>query len=111
MPRAFDIFSLFDDVRRDLTGCLEVLGAEATTELFETTHIDDPKTLAEYLAAILLTIWTMRWKKAKTRKQPPKTTKGYLSGGHSSVFKIQRGLHTVIPPKIPKPAAETGKSQ
>ena len=110
-PEEVSLDLLFDDVRRDLTGCLEVLGAEATTELFETTHIDDPMTLAEYLAAILKGIWTERWKKAQTRKQPPKTTKGYLGGGHSSVFKIQRGLHTVIPPKIPKPAAETGKSQ
>ena len=110
-PEAVSLDLLFDDVRRDLTGCLEVLGAEATTELFETTHIDDPKTLAEYLAAILMAIWTDRWKKAQTRKQPPKTTKGYLQGGHSSVFKIQRGLHTVIPPKPPKPKAEADRSQ
>ena len=110
-PAEVSLDLLFDDVRRDLTGCLEVLGAEATTELFETTHIDDPKTLAEYLAAILLTIWTMRWKKAQTRKQPPKTTKGCLGGGHSSVFKIQRGLHTVMPPKKAKPKVEAGKSQ
>lgn len=107
-PQEVSVDLLFDDVRRDLTGCLEVLGAEATTELFETTHIDEPSTLAEYLAALLKTIWTDRWKKAQTRKQPPKTTKGYLQGGHSSVFKIQRGLHTVIPPK---PKAEAGRSQ
>lgn len=110
-PAEVSMDLLFDDVRRDLTGCLEVLGAEATTELFETTHIDDPKTLAEYLAAILMSIWTDRWKKAQTRKQPPKSTRGYLKGGHSSVFKIQRGLHTVIPPKKPKPKAKAKKSQ
>lgn len=100
-PQEVSLDLLFDDVRRDLIGCLEVLGAEATTELFETTHVDDPKTLAEYLAAILQTIWTDRLRKAKTRKRGPKKPKGYLKGGHSSVFKIQRGLHTVIPPKPP----------
>lgn len=110
-PEEVSVDLLFDDVRRDLTGCLEVLGAEATTELFETTHIDDPKTLAGYLAAILMSIWTDRWKKAQTRKQPPKTTKGYLGGGHSSVFKIQRDLHTVKPPKKPKPKPEAVKSE
>ena len=106
-PEKVSLDLLFDDVRRDLTGCLEVLGAEATTELFVTTRIDDPKRLAEYLAAILKTIWTDRWKKAPTRKQPPKKTKGYLGGGHSSVFKIQRGKHTVIPPK---PAAKAARA-
>lgn len=101
-PAEVSTDKLFGNVKRDLIGCFEVLGTKETTAYFETTRIEDPKTLAGYLADLLKSIGTERLQKAKTRKQVPKKTKGYLGGGHSSVFKIQRGQHTVKPPKPPK---------
>jgi len=49
-----------------------------------------------YLRERLAGAWKACWQKA-TPKEPAKKNRrrGYLKGGHSSVYRIQRGLHEV----------------
>jgi hypothetical protein len=89
---------LFDDVVRDLTGWLQVIGIEGTLELLRETKICNAKDLREHLKTILGAVWTDRWKKSPTRKRkPPSSPRAYICGGHSSVYKILRGEHKEIP--------------
>lgn len=89
---------LFDDVVRQLIGCLEVIGADATVELLNATRILRPEDLRRYIQQRLSGIWTDRWKKAPTRKRPPPPPpRAYICGGHTSVDKILRGTHQEIP--------------
>jgi hypothetical protein len=95
---------LFDDVVRQLTGWMQVISPEATLELLPQTPITDPQVLRKWLGERLAVVWTDRWTKAPTRKQPAsRVARAYLCGGHSSVDKIQRGVHKEIPLKPPKP--------
>ena len=97
-PKTVSTKLLFDDVVRDLTGCLRVIGMDATLEVLRATKICSPKELQRYLAKILGTVWTNRWKKSPTRKRPPKSSpRAYICGGHTSVDKILRGEHKEIP--------------
>jgi Transposase DDE domain len=94
---------LFDDLVRDLTGWMEVLGPDATVNLLRATPVVGAQALRGYLKDILAAVWTDRWLKAPTRKQPPKgPPRVYLCGGHSSVEKILRHAHHEISLKIRK---------
>ncbi len=89
---------LFDAVRRDPTGCVEVIGGEAILELLAATRIRTPGELREYLRTILGGAGTERWKKSPTRKRPQTGPKrASICGGHTSVDKILRGAHKEIP--------------
>lgn len=102
-PTAVSLQLLFDDLVRDLTGWMEVLQPEETVELMRVTRVVEPVALRAYLRQTLGTIWTDRWIKAPTRKQPPKgPPRAYLRGGHCSVDKIRRGAHHEIPIKNKK---------
>ena len=102
-PKEVSVGLLFDDVVRDLTGWLEVIGVDATLGLLQATRPRGPENLRRYLQKRLGTIWTDRWKKAPTRKRPPKSPpRAYICGGHTSVDKILRGVHKEIPFKPDK---------
>jgi hypothetical protein len=94
---------LFDDLVRDLTGWVEVLEPDETVDLLRSTPVVGAAALHAYLRTTLDAVWTDRWIKAPTRKQPPKKPpRAYLCGGHSSVDKIMRGAHHEIPIKQKK---------
>lgn len=108
-PEDVSLDLLFDAVRRDLTGCMEVIGGEAILELIAATRMKSPGELREHLRKILGGLGTELWKKSPTRKRPQTGPKrAYLCGGHSSVDKILRGVHKEIPfqPKKPKAPPE-----
>jgi hypothetical protein len=50
-----------------------------------------------YLRRRLAGCWKACWQKAPTRPRQPKGATQYLKGGHSSVDRIQRGLHKISP--------------
>lgn len=91
---------LFVDIGRQLTGLIEVLGTPAVV-----AHYADGKWTAErlrtHLGQVLGQTWRAWWQKSPPRKKskPPPTE--YLKGGHSSVFRIVRGLHVTIPEPQP----------
>jgi hypothetical protein len=94
---------LFDDIVRDLAGWVEVLKPDETVDLLRSTPVVGAVALHAYLRSTLDAVWTDRWIKAPTRKQPPKKPpRAYLGGGHSSVDKIMRGAHREIPIKQKK---------
>jgi Transposase DDE domain len=108
-PKQVSTKLLYDDLVRDLTGWLEVIGVEGTLELLRTTKILTAEELRRHLQNILGTVWTDLWKKSPTVKRPPRSEpRAYLRGGHSSVDKIIRGKHDEIPLKPknanPKPS-------
>jgi hypothetical protein len=89
---------LFDDVVRDLTGWVQVIGIDATLELLRAKKTRSAEDLRRYLEDILARVWTKRWQKAPTRKRPPKSPpRAYICGGHTSVHKVLRGEHKEIP--------------
>lgn len=87
---------LFVDIGRQLTGMVEVLGAPAVV-----THYVDirwtPDRLRKYLEKVLGGTWRDWWQKSPPRKKSKPPRRQYLKGGHSSVYKIARGLHETIP--------------
>jgi len=96
-PKTVSLQLLFDDMVRDLTGWLQVIGLETTLALLRETKHCNPLGLRQYLAAILGTVWTNRWNKAPTRKRLRSPLRAYIGGGHTSVDKILRGEHQEIP--------------
>lgn len=89
---------LFDDLVRELTGWMTVIGPEETPALLSGLIFKSPEDFKKYLRKTLGGIWTDRWAKTATRKRSPKKAPhAYLRGGHSSVAKILRGKHKEIP--------------
>ena len=89
---------LFDDLVRDLTAWMEVIGPNATAEVLAATTFASAADLRSFLERTLGGVWTKRWVKQKTRKRPPKKPpRAYLRGGHSSVDRILRRVHKEIP--------------
>ena len=87
---------LFVDIGRQLTSAVEVLGTPVVV-----AHYAEGKWTAErlrrYLEGVLGKTWRDGWKKSPARTTKPPTETEYLVGGHSSVFKIVRGLHRTVP--------------
>jgi hypothetical protein len=102
--RGISMQLLFDDVIRDLTGWIEVIGVEGSLELLKATRGLTAAELRRYLDERLGKVWTKRWRKSPTRKRPPKKgPHAYLSGGHGSVDRIQSGAHKEIPYETASP--------
>jgi hypothetical protein len=88
---------LFDDMVRDLTAWKELLPLTATLTILETTQNSSGPELRACLESRLSGVWTDRWKRSRTRKQPAeRSPRAYLCGGHSSVYKIQQGTHREV---------------
>jgi len=87
---------LFVDICRQLTSVVEVLGTPVVV-----AHYADGRWTADalrvYLTRVLGQTWRNWWTKSPTRTLSPPTPTEYLVGGHSSVFKIVRGLHRTVP--------------
>lgn len=87
---------LFVDMCRQLTSVVEVLGTTAVVD-----HYADGKWTADrlrrYLENVLGQTWRDWWKKSPPRKTSQPTPTEYLVGGHSSVYKITRGMHRTKP--------------
>jgi hypothetical protein len=97
-PKTVSTKLLFDDVVRQLTGWTEVIGVDATVQLLHAMPVSGPEQIRQHLHDVLGTVWTDRWAKATTAKRPPrKPPHAYICGGHTSVDKIQRGVHHEIP--------------
>jgi Transposase DDE domain len=90
---------LFDDLRRQMTGLLQMVEPSAVAEALAAVPVIGPEALRKHLRSILGGVWTNRWTKAPTRTGQPakRTNRAYLGGGHSSVHKIQQGKHVEIP--------------
>jgi hypothetical protein len=97
-PQQISLQLLFDDLVRQLTGWMQVIGVDKTVEVLNATPVHGPLELRRYLQRVLKPAWTDRWIKAPTRKgRVKKPPHAYLCGGHSSVAKIERGEHQEIP--------------
>jgi hypothetical protein len=89
---------LYDDLVRELTGWMKVIGPDQTPAVLRSTMFNGPENFKQYLRKTLGGVWTDRWAKAPTPKRSPKKPpRAYLRGGHSSVHKILRGEHEEIP--------------
>jgi hypothetical protein len=97
-PKAVSLDRLFEQVVRDLTGWVEVIGRAATLSLLSATRPADATGLRVSLEGILRTVWTDLWTKPPPRpRRRPRPPRAYICGGHSSVAKIVRGEHKEIP--------------
>jgi hypothetical protein len=97
-PHKVSLKLLLDDVVRDLTAWVEVIGPTSTIDLFAVTPINGIEALQDHLRSILADVWTDRWRKAPTKKNRPKPTlRAYICGGHTSVKKIMNNEHREIP--------------
>jgi Transposase DDE domain len=96
-PETISTPNLFLDVTRQLTAWNELVTADQTVAwLHEGIGATEP--LQVYLSQRLAGLWKPEWDKAapKPRRREPTPTQ-YLKGGHSSVFRILRGLHKLSP--------------
>lgn len=101
---------LFGDVVRQLTGLFEVLGVPAVVA----AYADGPWTAArlrEHLTRVLGGTWRDWWTMSPPRATSPPTPTAYLKGGHSSVYRIVRGLHQTVPDPDPPPAPPKDAAQ
>lgn len=91
---------LFVDISRQLTGIVEVLGTPVVVAYYADGQWTAER-LRTYLAGVLGPTWRDWWTKSTPRRTSPPTPTEYLKGGHSSVYKIVRGLHETIPEPDP----------
>jgi hypothetical protein len=94
---------LFVDICRQLTGIVEVLGTPVVVASYADGNWTAER-LRTYLDAVLGTTWRDWWTKSPPRQKSTPLPTEYLKGGHSSVYKIVRGLHETIPE--PNPTAQ-----
>lgn len=94
LPETISTQLLFEDVMEELTAWHKFLSPLQTRQWLA----DDVQTavqLRAYLRSRLAGVWNKRWLKAVTKKRRPPGKREYLKGGHSSVERIQRGLHEI----------------
>jgi hypothetical protein len=96
LPETISTQLLFEDVAEELSAWHKFLTPAATLEWLH----DEVKTAAQvraYLRRRLAGLWNQRWQKAPTKQRLPPPPRKYLKGGHSSVYRIQHGLHEFNP--------------
>jgi hypothetical protein len=96
VPETISTQLLFEDIQEELTAWHKFLGPQQTLAWLR----DEVRTAAQvqaYLRQRLAGVWSERWQKAPTQKRAPRPKRQYLKGGHSSVYRIQRGLHEFGP--------------
>lgn len=93
-PEEISTRLLFENVAEELTAWQQFLSPKKTLEWLD----DGVHTAAQvraYLRRRLAKRWDEQWRKRPTVPRGPKPPTQYLQGGHSSVYRIQRGLHKV----------------
>jgi hypothetical protein len=94
-PETISTPLFFEDVVEELTAWHRFLSVTQTLEWLA-ERVQTPAQIRAYLRERLAGTWKRRWQKAKTKPQRrKKAATEYLKGGHSSVYRIQRGLHKV----------------
>lgn len=94
-PETISTQLLFEDVVEELTAWHKFVSVGQTVEWLQ-DEVETSGQVMTYLRARLAGTWNGRWQKAKPKKPPKKKPPTrYLKGGHSSVYRIQRGLHEV----------------
>jgi hypothetical protein len=97
---------LFADVQRQLTAWAELVTVEQTLAWLR-ARVSSGADLRAYLGARLAAVWQPRWHKVvPKRRSEPTPARGYLKGGHSSVYRIMHGQHEVLP--LPNAATKPG---
>jgi len=94
VPETISTQLLFEDVAEELTAWHKFLAPAATREWLH----DEVQTAAQvraYLRRRLAPVWDKRWLKGPIKKRSPAPKRQYLKGGHSSVYRIQHGLHEI----------------
>jgi len=100
---AVSLEKVFVDMCRPMTGLIEVLGVPAVLACYGGAGWTTDR-LAVYLAEVLGGVWRDGWVKSPAKKPRPPTPTEYLKGGHSSIYRIVRGLHETVPEPSPKEA-------
>jgi len=94
-PETISMQLLFEDTVEELTSWHKFLSVGQTVEWLG-REVKTREQVMAYLRERLAKTWNARWWKATPKKSPKKKpTTQYLKGGHSSVYRIQRGLHEV----------------
>lgn len=102
-PSDLSLMHLFDDTRRDLIGLFRIVEPDDVVAALEATPLATPAALRRHLRGLLRSLPTDRYRKAPTRRGVPKPTdRGYVCGGHTSVYKALRGDVTIVPIKDAK---------
>jgi hypothetical protein len=102
-PLDLSLARLFDDTRRDLVGLFRMVDPDNVVAALEATPLATPAALRKHLRTLLRPLPPDRYRKATTRKGVPKPTdRGYVCGGHTSVYKAIRGKITIVPIKDAK---------
>jgi Transposase DDE domain len=94
VPETISTSLLFEDILEELTAWHKFLGPCQTLAWLE-DGVETAAQLMAYLRGRLAGVWNARWLKAATKKRSPAAKREYLKGGHSSVYRIQRGLHEI----------------
>jgi hypothetical protein len=100
-PETISTQILFQDLTQEL-GAWTLLLDEQQTRAWLRDGIWTADRARTYLRKRLAPLWTNRWHKAPTtNRQPHRRHTQYLKGGHSSVDRILRGVHSLVhaPPK------------
>jgi hypothetical protein len=94
-PETISTQLFFEEIVEELTAWHRLLSVEQTLEYLAEKG-QTAEQIRDELRERLASIWKPRWEKAKTKSQPrQKKATVYLKGGHSSVYRIQHGLHKV----------------
>src|SRR5439155_1016340 len=92
LPETISTQLLFEDITEELTAWHKFLGPQQTLAWLGDGFATAAQVRA-YLRERLAGVWSKRWEKAPTKARKPSPKRRYLKGGHSSVYRIQRGLH------------------
>lgn len=103
VPETISIPLLFADVAEELTAWHHFVSVAQTQEWCQ-DGIQTAEQVRAYLRRRLASVWSERWHKAPTKPRAAKGPTQYLKGGHSSVYRVLRGLHKVCP----EPAEASG---
>ena len=96
-PETISTQILFQDIAKELATWTLLLNEQQTLQWLR-DGIATPERIRAYLRERLAPLWTDRWKKAPTRKRKPhQRHTHYLKGGHSSVDRVLRGVHELVP--------------
>jgi Transposase DDE domain len=94
VPETISTQLLFEDITEELTAWHKFL-TPAQTLAWLADGVQTAAQVRAYLRRRLVSVWDARWLKAPTKKRLPQPKRQYLKGGHSSVYRIQRGLHEI----------------